>query len=275
MRSTQKSKPTWSALYRDKRWATTRQAVRNRDGDRCAACGSPVIWGQGKVNPAGAVVDHIQDHRGDVGLFFDIANLRVTCKRCHDQKSALSGAWLSAESNRIGVPHPEWLPTPACPVTLVTGPAGAGKSTYCQHKAQPGDVVIDLDVCILDSCGIHGHDAGIEHLKQGLWLRNKRLANLEHQRTGMAFFIVSAPTSAEVSWWTMKLGGAANVTHVLLDPGFDAIRARGVSPRRLAVAYQWYQQRSQPWTGKPSRPNTVVHQQRGPIGLDGFPEGWN
>ena len=34
------------------------------------------------------VVDHIQPHRGDWGLFSDPANLQSLCKRCHDQKTA-------------------------------------------------------------------------------------------------------------------------------------------------------------------------------------------
>ena len=45
----------------------------------------------GQLVPA-QVVDHIRPHRGDVGRFFDHANLQSLCKRCHDgHKQAQEG----------------------------------------------------------------------------------------------------------------------------------------------------------------------------------------
>ncbi len=40
---------------------------------------------------AASVVDHVVPHRGDVSLFWDIANWQSLCKRCHDRKTR-SGA---------------------------------------------------------------------------------------------------------------------------------------------------------------------------------------
>jgi 5-methylcytosine-specific restriction protein A len=35
-----------------------------------------------------SVVDHIEPHRGDQELFWDVANWQACCKRCHDAKTA-------------------------------------------------------------------------------------------------------------------------------------------------------------------------------------------
>lgn len=41
---------------------------------------------EGKVRiTAASIVDHIKPHRGDVGMFFDLANLQSMAKTCHDR----------------------------------------------------------------------------------------------------------------------------------------------------------------------------------------------
>jgi len=40
-----------------------------------------------RVAPA-TVVDHIEPHKGDEELFYDINNLQSLCKSCHDRKTA-------------------------------------------------------------------------------------------------------------------------------------------------------------------------------------------
>ena len=41
------------------------------------------------------VVDHIQDHRGDAGLFWDTKNWQPLCEKCHNRKTASTsiGGW--------------------------------------------------------------------------------------------------------------------------------------------------------------------------------------
>lgn len=41
----------------------------------------------GRITPA-TVVDHIEPHRGDYDLFWDLGNHQAMCKRCHDIKTA-------------------------------------------------------------------------------------------------------------------------------------------------------------------------------------------
>jgi 5-methylcytosine-specific restriction endonuclease McrA len=52
---------------------------------------------------AATVVDHIQPHRGDQALFWDVANWQSLCRFCHDRRkqSDESRAWRSR-----GVPKP-------------------------------------------------------------------------------------------------------------------------------------------------------------------------
>ena len=40
---------------------------------------------------AGEVVDHVQPHKGDKGLFWDRSNWQTLCKVCHDLKTAGEG----------------------------------------------------------------------------------------------------------------------------------------------------------------------------------------
>jgi 5-methylcytosine-specific restriction protein A len=54
----------------------------------CVACAKA-----NRVKPS-AVVDHIQAHKGDMGLFWDINNWQALCKQCHDKKTAAEeGRW--------------------------------------------------------------------------------------------------------------------------------------------------------------------------------------
>jgi 5-methylcytosine-specific restriction protein A len=67
----------WQYLYDTKRWKALRLYQLGIE-PLCRLCKEA-----GKVTPA-CIVDHIIPHKGDVDLFFDLANLQSTCKLCHD-----------------------------------------------------------------------------------------------------------------------------------------------------------------------------------------------
>jgi shikimate kinase len=186
-----------------------------------------------KRTPA-TIVDHIVPHRGNDALMWDERNWQPICQMCHAVKTVVEDGGLNSGATA----HPEWLPVPACPVTLVTGPAGAGKSTYCKAHASAADMIVDLDECFAAVCGVHGHTAGHEHLGKALRLRNKLLATLAAKHKGRAYVIVSAPTSGEVRWWMGKL----KAEHVFLDPGIDVCLSR-LTPARQHIARKWYAKR--------------------------------
>jgi 5-methylcytosine-specific restriction enzyme A len=79
----------WRRLYATKQWAILRRQALTRDGFQCQRCG--VILTDGRRSPRSAVVHHIEAHKGDMDLFFDLANLAAVCWACH------SGAIQSEE----------------------------------------------------------------------------------------------------------------------------------------------------------------------------------
>lgn len=66
------------------RWQRYRLAFLERNA-LCVMCQK-----LGKVTAA-TVVDHIEDHRGDQGKFWDKANHQALCKPCHSAKTAADG----------------------------------------------------------------------------------------------------------------------------------------------------------------------------------------
>lgn len=223
----------WTHLYQNKAWRDLR-AAQLRKQPLCEDCQK-----QGKITAA-SVCDHVNAHKGNMELFWS-GPFASRCKYHHDVKTIMEDGGL----NSMGQAFPEWLPVPACPVVLVTGPPGAGKTTWAKAKATHEDVVIDLDDCFMDVCGTHGHTAGKEHLGKALMLRNKLLANLASQRVGQAYVIVSAPAEAECLWWQGKL----NARHERLDPGMDVCMERIAAPRRALVG-QWYAKQAKgEWVG--------------------------
>lgn len=202
-------------------WRRLVEAVKTRDMLTCQHCKRPTEVGE---------CDHIVSLAA--GGTDDLSNLQWLCIPCHQAKTA-------AETGR-GQSHPQWLPTPGCKVVVVTGPPGAGKTTYCKSMAKPGDVVIDLDECFTRVCGVHGHVASKEHLGSALRLRNMMLADLASKKKGTAYFIVASPTEQEESWWLGKLGAE----HVLIDPGPQECRRR-VSESRRHLTDAWYAARTE------------------------------
>lgn len=85
----------------------------------------------GKTTPADCV-DHIVP-KAEGGSIHDPANLQPLCRQHHDQKTARDVA------RHIGRgPHEP-------NVRIVTGPPGAGKTTFIRERRSPGDLVYDWD----------------------------------------------------------------------------------------------------------------------------------
>lgn len=224
--------PISGSKHHTHRWRRTRLKVIARDNAVCQICGGICITGM-HLHPLNAEVDHIIPAEDRPDLFFEPTNLRTVHKQCHAQKTASD----TLEAGAIGQTHPEWLPTPRCKVTLVRGPAGGGKTHYAKEQRKLGDIIIDLDDCFYDVSGIHGHNAGRKHLGSALALRNRRISELSKASSRItAFIIVSAPSQNEVDWWTSKL----SCDVVTIAPPIDEIHARDISPKRKALAEEWY-----------------------------------
>lgn len=65
-------------LYKTSRW----RKLRARQLDHAPLCSMCAALGR---TEAATIVDHIKPHRGEPGLFWDMANLQSLCVPCHDR----------------------------------------------------------------------------------------------------------------------------------------------------------------------------------------------
>lgn len=191
---------TWRAWYGTAKWKKLRLLVLQRDGYVCQRTGI-LLAGKYPADDS-PVVDHIVPHRGDPDLFWNIGNLQSISRKYHDSvKRALE------RSGQVAAIHPKWLQPSAVPLTIVCGPAGAGKSTWVAAQAAPDDVVIDLDAIAHELTGepMHGWDRD-RWLNAALFRRNDMLGDLSREaRPISAWFIVSEPKAHHREWWEQTL----------------------------------------------------------------------
>lgn len=146
-------------------------------------------------------------------------NRQSLCIPCHKKKTEADIGYKtnrpiwrieeSAEQRRKSdyirsLMYPRNLRPSAIPLTIVCGPAGAGKSTYIAEHAQPGDTIIDMDQ-IRAKLGIGVNDWTSSTLKRSLIERNAMLAGLATAHLGSAWFIVSAASPQEREQWDRML----------------------------------------------------------------------
>jgi len=217
----------------DTRWQKARAGYLLKH-PRCAMPGCD--------NPA-TVVDHRIPHRGDQKRFWDRANWQPLCDHCHAKRKQIQeNRPLSVEAERRRNP---FLPAPRIPVTIVCGPAGAGKSTYVAKNAGPNDIVIDLDEIRAAISGGRIHAYTPEFLPAALDERNRLLASLATDTTHeRAWFIVSAPTQAERVLWASKLKARVVLLDTPLNECERRIRADharvGETDRMIRLAADWW-----------------------------------
>ena len=71
-----KAKAEWHKLYANARWRRMSRQFLVANSE-CAMCGGEATE-----------TDHIQAHKGNVALFWDIDNWQGLCNTCHSKKSA-------------------------------------------------------------------------------------------------------------------------------------------------------------------------------------------
>ncbi|SCY25922.1 HNH endonuclease signature motif containing protein [Alkaliphilus peptidifermentans] len=82
-----RSNRPYKKLYKTGKWQKLRRQVL-ANHPLCKVCKI-----NGRIIKA-TVVDHINPHKGDEKLFYDIENLQSLCKSCHDSKTAKEdGRW--------------------------------------------------------------------------------------------------------------------------------------------------------------------------------------
>lgn len=85
----------WHKLYYRRDWQKLRAAHLMRE-PFCRECAK-----EGRITVA-TDVDHIQPHRGDMGLFLDDGNLQSLCHGCHSRKTRREMDTRAAEKQGAG-----------------------------------------------------------------------------------------------------------------------------------------------------------------------------
>ena len=131
------------------------------------------------------------------------------------------------------------------PVTIVSGAAGSGKSTYLRQHVGPNDVVIDLDAIQQELSGLPEHHTGGKWVALSLDERNRRLRALADDTThDRAWFVIAAPVPQERAWWAETLGAELVVMRTPLQECIRRIQAdparAGHTDRMIAAARAWH-----------------------------------
>lgn len=194
-------------------WKRVRRVVLERDGHRCQIAG-PNCTGHADQ------VDHITPVELG-GAWFDLDNLRAACRRCNvgaGNRSRLE-AWRNGP-----------------PITLVYGPPGAGKSTYVERHAQPGELVVDYDRIghAIGSPDRHTHQAVHQVINAARNAMLDRIRRAEHQAPRV-WIVSTNPKAVELF---------PHHQAVYLHPGRDVAHQRardgGRTESALALIDQWH-----------------------------------
>jgi predicted kinase len=175
---------------------------------------------EGRVTAA-AEVDHIIPLR-DGGEHAE-ENLQPLCKPHHSRKTARD---VRRRQGAVTVP-----------VTIVTGPPGAGKTTYVAERAQWGDLIVDVDALYSALSGLAWYEKPDALLPFVLEARDAVLDRLHGaSELRQAWIITSEADRAELA--RLKQRYSATVLVLEVDTAECLRRITGDS-RRENKAEQW------------------------------------
>lgn len=111
-------------------------------------------------------------------------------------------------------------------ITLVCGPPAAGKTSWAESRAGPGDQVIDLDeICrSLGSRSTHDHP---QHIKRMAKQLRRSLEDQAAGGDGQTFVVRSLPNPADREAVARRLGARVVMLAVPADEAIDRARADG------------------------------------------------
>ncbi|AEM87078.1 hypothetical protein [Streptomyces violaceusniger] len=127
---------------------------------------------------------------------------------------------------------------------VVTGPPGAGKSSWIRARAKPTDIVIDMDLLALALAGpgAPDHNHGVVLAKVALRARYAAIDEAcQHLDQVDVYLIHTMPSPKNLAKYKRLKAKVVTV-----DPGRDVVMRRIEAmrqPTMKAVATRWYRQR--------------------------------
>lgn len=127
---------------------------------------------------------------------------------------------------------------------VVTGPPGAGKSSYIKGRAKATDVVIDLDLMALAMAGpgADHHDHHPLLLRIVYRARQAAIHEAERHLDALDVYLIHTMPQAKALAHYKRLGAKI----VTIDPGEEIVRQRVRAmrqPAMEAVVTRWYRHR--------------------------------
>lgn len=123
------------------------------------------------------------------------------------------------------------------PVTIVTGPPGAGKTTYVQQHAQWGDLILDVDALYSALSGLPWYEKPSALLPFVLDARDAVLNRLlRESELRQAWLITSEADQAELQ--RLKARYNARLLVLEVEPA-ECLRRITADPRRANLAHHW------------------------------------
>lgn len=179
---------------------------------------------------AAVEVDHITPLRD--GGDNTIENLQPLCKSHHSQKTARDVR--RRHQGKVTVP-----------VTIVTGPPGAGKTTYVHMHRQWGDLVIDVDGLYAALSGLPWYEKPDVLLPFVLEARDAVLDRLHRQsELRHAWIITSEANQAELE----RMKARYNATVLVLEVGVsECLKRIANDPRRHNAKIEEWQPIVEKW----------------------------
>jgi hypothetical protein len=217
----------YSHLYNDRKWRRHR-AVHLAAHPLCVMCAAA-----GRVEEA-KVADHIEPHKGDLELFWDLGNLQSLClvhhsvtKQREDRRGCAQGCGPDGRPLDRGHPwnggsgqvasqdrgswlgpmsHPTWFRRVLVPMTIVCGAPASGKSTYVAKQMQGSShMLIDVDGIGRKKFGRPARALSRPELLDCLRARNDMLGSFmsgDYDKSVKHLWLIVAEPRAEArQWW--------------------------------------------------------------------------
>lgn len=132
-----------------------------------------------------------------------------------------------------------WMSPPDCPVFVVCGAPGCGKSTYVENYKQPDDLMVDLDVIKSEMTGapIHLGPNNPRAMRKAMARRNEILRDLDGNSA--VWMVIGAPLNRDREHWRRVLNAKTIVLEVPIEIIKERIYSDLTRGARQHLMFKW------------------------------------